>query len=203
MGNIAYKDANGATRYLKNTTSGTDLDPDVSPLETLVDGVESGLTTANTQIGSLTETAPASDTASSGLNGRLQRLAQRLTALIALLPGSLGQKTAANSLAVTIASDQTAVSVRPQQYTTISSASVSIGSTASALPSPLNGYKYCLIEVISGDIRYRLDSTAPTSSVGHKLLAGERLVLEQAAEVVNFQAIQGSTAASLFVTGEN
>lgn len=35
-------------------------------------------------IGGLTETAPASDTASSGLNGRLQRLAQRLTTLIGL-----------------------------------------------------------------------------------------------------------------------
>lgn len=58
-------------------------------------------------IGALTETAPATDTASSGLNGRLQRIAQRLTSLIALVPASLGQKTMANSFAVTIASDQT------------------------------------------------------------------------------------------------
>src|SRR5689334_16925532 len=41
-------------------------------------------------IGSLTETAPANDTASSGLNGRLQRVAQRLTSLITLLPAALG-----------------------------------------------------------------------------------------------------------------
>src|ERR1044071_86331 len=33
----------------------------------------------DTKVGSLTEAAPASDTASSGLNGRLQRIAQRLT----------------------------------------------------------------------------------------------------------------------------
>jgi len=33
-------------------------------------------------IGGLTETAPASDTASSGLNGRLQRIAQRLTTML-------------------------------------------------------------------------------------------------------------------------
>jgi hypothetical protein len=45
---------------------------------------EQGLT------GSLTETAPGTDTASSGLNGRLQRIAQRLTSLIALLPAALG-----------------------------------------------------------------------------------------------------------------
>lgn len=37
-------------------------------------------------IGAVTETAPASDTASSGLNGRLQRIAQRLTTLIAGIP---------------------------------------------------------------------------------------------------------------------
>jgi hypothetical protein len=61
--------------------------------------------TLDARTGSLTETAPASDTASSGLNGRLQRVAQRLTSLIALLPGSLGAKAASASLAVTLATD--------------------------------------------------------------------------------------------------
>lgn len=41
-------------------------------------------------IGAVNETAPVNDTASSGLNGRLQRVAQRLTSLIALLPAALG-----------------------------------------------------------------------------------------------------------------
>lgn len=50
---------------------------------------ETTLGATNTEIGGLTETAPASDTASSGLNGRLQRIAQRITSLIALLPTSL------------------------------------------------------------------------------------------------------------------
>lgn len=59
-----------------------------------------------TAIGSLTETAPASDTASSGLNGRAQRIAQRLTSLIALIPTSLGQKAKTASMAVTLASDE-------------------------------------------------------------------------------------------------
>jgi hypothetical protein len=42
------------------------------------------------QLGAVNETAPASDIANSGLNGRLQRIAQRLTSLIALLPAALG-----------------------------------------------------------------------------------------------------------------
>lgn len=70
-----------------------------------VDGIETLLGTTNTEIGGLTETAPASDTASSGLNGRLQRIAQRVTALIALLPAALGQTTKTASLSVSVASD--------------------------------------------------------------------------------------------------
>lgn len=60
-------------------------------------------------IGGLTETAPATDTASSGLNGRMQRVAQRLTSLIALLPTTIGGKTGVASLGVTLASDDPAV----------------------------------------------------------------------------------------------
>lgn len=39
----------------------------------------------DTKTGSLTEASPATDTASSGLNGRLQRIAQRITSLITAL----------------------------------------------------------------------------------------------------------------------
>lgn len=83
-----------------------------------VDGIEGllagTLTIQSSQIGALTETAPANDTASSGLNGRLQRIAQRITSLIALFPASLGVKTAANSLAVTLASDGVASGIAGQ-----------------------------------------------------------------------------------------
>lgn len=58
------------------------------------------------KLGIVTETAPASDTASSGLNGRLQRIAQRITSLIALLPTALGQGTSAQSFRVVLPSDQ-------------------------------------------------------------------------------------------------
>jgi hypothetical protein len=58
----------------------------VTPANVALDAT---VTTTNTEIGGLTEAAPASDTASSGLNGRLQRVAQRLTSLTALLPSAL------------------------------------------------------------------------------------------------------------------
>lgn len=65
-------------------------------------------TEGKAQTGSLTETAPATDTASSGLNGRLQRIAQRITSLIALIPASLGTKSAATSLAVALSTEDAA-----------------------------------------------------------------------------------------------
>lgn len=43
----------------------------------------------DSKVGSLTETAPATDTASSGLNGRLQRIAERLTTFMVRLPSAL------------------------------------------------------------------------------------------------------------------
>jgi len=46
--------------------------------------------TFNTRIGSLTETAPATDTASSGLNGRLQRIAQNISTLYTTILGIVG-----------------------------------------------------------------------------------------------------------------
>lgn len=72
--------------------------------------------TDDARIGPVNETAPATDTAASGLNGRLQRIAQRITSLIALIPASLGIKAPATSFSVvqagmqyeTVAASQTA-----------------------------------------------------------------------------------------------
>lgn len=94
--NTAIKDGAGAAK-----TIATDelSDTSQSPKVTLLDGsgsptgispATSGLQTAgNVLLGAVNETAPASDTASSGLNGRLQRIAQRITSLIALVPAAL------------------------------------------------------------------------------------------------------------------
>lgn len=57
------------------------------------------------QLGATNEGAASSDTATSGLNGLIKRVAQRITSLIALLPASLGAKTSAGSLSVTPATD--------------------------------------------------------------------------------------------------
>ena len=80
--------------------------------------------------GALTESAPASDTASSGLNGRLQRLAQRITSLISLFPTALGQGTMATSLKVVLPSDQSAIPVVGSTFVgTPSNAKITVGTS--------------------------------------------------------------------------
>jgi len=56
---------------------------------------------AATLTGAVTETAPGTDTASSGLNGRLQRVAQRLTDLITAVGGYLTTRGYGFDVAVT------------------------------------------------------------------------------------------------------
>lgn len=70
------------------------IHPDSQNANGSASAANSAPVTASTEdvarVGIITETAPASDTASSGLNGRLQRIAQRITSMIALLPTALG-----------------------------------------------------------------------------------------------------------------
>jgi hypothetical protein len=94
---------NAGTFAVQATVSSLPL-PSGAATETTLGGV---LTTSDfdTKTGSLTETAPSTDTASSGLNGRLQRIAQRITSLISALGspfqagGSIGNTTFASTIA--------------------------------------------------------------------------------------------------------
>lgn len=118
-----------------------------------------------TLLGAVTETAPGTDTASSGLNGRLQRIAQRITSLIALFPTSLGQKTSANSFGVVIASDQvlnvaeSALSITFQEILNLTTSAQTFTAPASA--------KWMLIETDdsnTANVRVKIGGTATTSS---------------------------------------
>jgi len=73
--------------------------------------------TLNTRVGDLTETAPATDTASSGLNGRLQRIAQRVSDLITAATTGTGLlstiRGASDGTAIGNIDDSLKVSVSP------------------------------------------------------------------------------------------
>lgn len=95
----------------------------------------------NTQVGIVTETAPASDTASSGLNGRLQRIAQRLTSVFtALIDGTQQSKirgatdgtligNVSDALKVAIAS----TAIAPSKTFSITATGVTIGNGKSMI----------------------------------------------------------------------
>lgn len=120
------------------TTGGIALETTQLSNGVSLSSIDTKLTTTNTEIGGLTETAPASDTASSGLNGRLQRIAQRITSLIAIAAtettlaalsakfGSLGQKTMAGSAPVVLASDQSALPITTARTNLVGSTPISV-----------------------------------------------------------------------------
>lgn len=74
-------------------------------------------TEGKAQVGSLTETAPTTDTASSGLNGRLQRIAQRLTTL--LLPSATANGLTASRVNVTASNNLTSLKASAGQIYSI------------------------------------------------------------------------------------
>lgn len=133
------------------------------------DGVQS-------KLGIVTETAPASDTASSGLNGRLQRVAQRLTSLIALVPTSLGTKTSAGSFSVTVASDDA-----------INGAVNETAPASDTASSGLNGRLQRIAQRITS-----LIALVPTS-LGQKTSAGSFSVVIASDDVVSTRTAPPST----------
>ena len=146
--------------------------------------------------GAVTETAPATDTASSGLNGRLQRIAQRFTSLIGLFPSSLSngffQVSLKESIAVALAAgsqvigkvgiDQTTdgttnfVRIRGK-LTTLSDGlviSIATGGTAvTAIAADANGYHYFLQNTSTGDLWYSTLATAVLASPSIRLSPGD------------------------------
>lgn len=72
------------TGTITATTTGLATSAKQDTAQTSLSSIATNTTNAATTTlqGALTETAPATDTASSGLNGRLQRIAQRLTTLL-------------------------------------------------------------------------------------------------------------------------
>ena len=72
------------------------------------------------------------------------------------------------------------------QYESVTVSTTGIGITSTLTDNQEN---YALVTCETASVRFRLDGTAPTSSVGHVLDPGDALVLE-GDEVRNFLAIR-------------
>jgi hypothetical protein len=80
--------------------------------------------------------------------------------------------------------------------------SVSVTGTAGGFTAATYaGKNHAVITVEVAPIRYRVDGTDPTASVGHLVAVGGVIVLESGSDVSNFAAIRSTgSSATLMVT---
>lgn len=83
----------------------------------------------------------------------------------------------------------------PFDFETITVADTAIGFTASKLTSDPKP-KQVIITVETARFRYRLDGTAPTSTVGHLISPNASLVLEGYSQLNNFKGIRTTATSS-------
>ena len=109
--------------YYPNNPNGQATSANSAPV-VLSTSQETMLSNLDTDLGTTSVTAPASDTATSGLNGRLQRVAQRLTTLIEdiFVTGQSAQTATVNNILTT---------------------------TSGAAASDLTGYRTASVQVVS------------------------------------------------------
>ena len=86
---------------------------------------------------------------------------------------------------------------------------ISIGTAATSLtvasyaPSGSTPAQAAIITCETGQIRYRYDGTAPTSTTGHLLSPGGSVIIHDSKNIEQFQAIvPGTAAAALSVSYE-
>jgi hypothetical protein len=135
---ISVLDSTGATvNVAKIPDTGTAADSLSLPMAFSTEG--------KAQVGSLTETAPASDTASSGLNGRLQRAAQNMTTLNTTL-------TSTNTKLDTLHTDLTTTNT--QLPATLA------GNPQTTITRPANTTAYTALDVVGGALTFATGLTS-------------------------------------------
>jgi hypothetical protein len=82
---------------------------------------------------------------------------------------------------------------QPYQYTTLSPSQPGLAvTTATSLTVPA-GAKYAFVTVEGGSVRYRVDGTAPTATVGTLLTVGQQLQYAGNLSTIKFIDATGST----------
>ena len=81
---------------------------------------------------------------------------------------------------------------------------ITVSSTALPLTASIaENFNYAFITVETDAVRFWLDGSTPTASAGHKLAAGDTLILNGRDEVDKFRVIRVTTNATLFVSYAN
>ena len=81
---------------------------------------------------------------------------------------------------------------------TISSLVAAVGFTASKLP-PTKNVTYAIVQAIGGDVRFNIDGTTPTASLGLRLTEDSTIEVWGGTALANFLAINDGGTAKLEV----
>lgn len=179
-GILIYSTANAALKYTAEAAGVVTLNYDTTDMDAgdklqviyedptndqALTDIETNTNQALLKIGDVSEVAPTTDTENSGLNGRLQRIAQRLTSLIALLPASLGAKTGANSLSIVPASDAI-FNVNQKAQTGSFDEDLTVTTSAETFTAPAGAFAGFVSadDTNSTNLRVKMGGTASTTS---------------------------------------
>lgn len=133
------------------------------------------------------EAPPVDDTAPAGLNGRLQRLAQRLTAMLARLPAAIGIRSASDSLSVVLAQDHAALPLPVGAAT--AAAQAAQAATLTSIDGRLAGSL-----AVTGSF---FQATQPVSAASLPLPSGAATSAAQATTNATLSAIDGKLPAAV------
>lgn len=150
----------GAATSALQTTGNTSL----STIATNTGTTNTNLTELIANVGDVTDTSAGSDTGNFSILAFIKRGMENWTNLLGRLPSVIGQRTKADSLSVTLASDQGAITVN-QSAMTPTSSDVTVNTSAGTQAAPA-GAKWCKIYASKNntdDVVVRMGDTATTT----------------------------------------
>ena len=146
--------------------------------------VDPALVTRNADIGTPGDAACATDTGSCDLNAFMQRLAQRLTALITTTPALNGDGGALVHITSAPA---------PYAFTPLSPGQHNVAITSSTGLTIPSGSKFANVCAKTASLNYTIDgTTTPTTGLGTTLAIGACVWLQGSAALANFRAISAT-----------
>lgn len=156
--------------------------------------VRTAVQNLDTDFGTPGDAAAGSDTASATLMSFVKRGLQRWTALLAVLPASLGAKTSAASLSVTVASDQSAVPVAATARARTGRQTLALtAGVVTTLTVPANSVA-AAIQADGNTIRVTLSGADPTATVGTRIDDGVIYYVDTSLAAVKLLAPVATTA---------
>ena len=156
--------------------------------------VKTAVQNLDTDFGTPADAAAGSDTASATLMSFIKRGLQRWTALLAVLPASLGAKTSAASLPVVLASDQATVPVAATARTCTGRQTLALtANVVTTLTVPANSVA-AAIQADGNTIRITLSGSDPTATVGTRIDDGVIYYVDTSLAAVKLLAPVATTA---------